>query len=280
MSSHLIWTTVNQMEAQFGTRCENALASGRWGTVHALEDTDYVIKSIQMEKSEAELLFEEVLTLIRLQGCRHVIELLAYEAMETHMNLLFFRYERTLHDALSQPSTDAQKLSWMKQLAMGLNECHARQVIHGDIKPVNILMNGDELVLADFGISRMNGEMICGTLASYGYRCPSMVQYSLGEDWYDRRVYTSVDMWSMGCVYAELILGRRLIGCMEWAFLREIQYLSESPPELELAERYCQVEQWFLDRSLVELNTLWKRTLLLKDDARPTAEELLKVFTK
>ena len=91
---------------------------------------------------------------------------------------------------------------FMLQLFRGINYCHSRNILHRDIKPQNILINETtkELKIADFGLSRAFGLPIScysSDVITLWYRPPELL---LGATFYT----TSVDIWSAGCVFAEL----------------------------------------------------------------------------
>ena len=91
---------------------------------------------------------------------------------------------------------------FMLQLFRGINYCHSRNILHRDIKPQNLLINETtkELKVADFGLSRAFGLPIScysSDVITLWYRPPELL---LGATFYT----TSVDIWSAGCVFAEL----------------------------------------------------------------------------
>lgn len=87
----------------------------------------------------------------------------------------------------------------------GLAYCHLHRVLHRDLKPQNLLIDGEgHIKLADFGLAR-TFTLPIGTytheVVTLWYRPPEIL---LGSHYYT----TSVDMWSLGCIFAEMILLR------------------------------------------------------------------------
>ncbi|KFO69354.1 Cyclin-dependent kinase 2, partial [Cuculus canorus] len=99
--------------------------------------------------------------------------------------------------------------SYLFQLLQGLAFCHAHRVLHRDLKPQNLLINADGAIkLADFGLARafgMPGAMgsLVVQVVTLWYRAPEIL---LGCKYYS----TAVDIWSLGCIFAEMITRRAL----------------------------------------------------------------------
>ncbi|KNC46613.1 CMGC/MAPK protein kinase [Thecamonas trahens ATCC 50062] len=102
---------------------------------------------------------------------------------------------------------------FLYQLLRAIKFMHSAGVIHRDLKPANILLDSRcNLKVCDFGLSRLdtshhsfaqdNGdytEYVC----TRWYRAPEVI--------FERGAYTkAVDMWSVGCIFAELI-GRKAL---------------------------------------------------------------------
>jgi serine/threonine protein kinase len=97
--------------------------------------------------------------------------------------------------------------SFTYQLLRGLEFCHAKLVMHRDVKPQNLLINSKgQLKLADFGLARAYGVPVTtysNEVVTLWYRAPDVL---LGSRSYD----ASIDIWSAGCVMAEMCTGRAL----------------------------------------------------------------------
>ncbi|VDL60716.1 unnamed protein product [Hymenolepis diminuta] len=95
--------------------------------------------------------------------------------------------------------------SFMYQMLQGLLYCHARRIIHRDLKPQNVLIDVESNVvkLADFGLAKSLGyppRKMTHEIVTLWYRAPEIM---FGEDYY----CAGVDMWAMGCIFAELAAG-------------------------------------------------------------------------
>eukprot|EP00210_Caulerpa_lentillifera_P005802 g5548.t1 len=94
------------------------------------------------------------------------------------------------------------------QLLRGLNACHRNGILHRDLKLSNLLISrhGD-LKIADFGLARPYQQFpdskMTNRVITLWYRPPELL---LGTDKYG----IGVDMWSVGCILAELLVGKAL----------------------------------------------------------------------
>jgi glycogen synthase kinase 3 beta len=95
----------------------------------------------------------------------------------------------------------------MYQLARALAHIHGMGICHRDIKPQNLLVDPARQVLklCDFGSAKLliPGELNVAYICSRFYRAPELV---FGSSDYS----TAIDVWSFGCVLAELLLGSPL----------------------------------------------------------------------
>ncbi|CAG9581677.1 unnamed protein product [Danaus chrysippus] len=90
------------------------------------------------------------------------------------------------------------------QILRGLKYIHSAGIIHRDLKPSNIAVNEDcELKILDFGLARPTETEMTGYVATRWYRAPEIM---LNWMHYNQ----TVDIWSVGCIMAELLTGRTL----------------------------------------------------------------------
>ncbi|EAR97232.2 cyclin-dependent kinase-like Serine/Threonine kinase family protein (macronuclear) [Tetrahymena thermophila SB210] len=97
--------------------------------------------------------------------------------------------------------------SYMHQILKGIEHCHSRRIFHRDLKPQNILVNNKgDIKIADFGLGKIFGiplNTITHEVETLWYRAPEIL---LGDKLYS----LPVDVWSIGCIFAELIIGHPL----------------------------------------------------------------------
>lgn len=119
--------------------------------------------------------------------------------------------------------------SFMYHLLRGIAFCHENRVLHRDLKPQNLLINTrGVLKLADFGLARAFGipvNTFSNEVVTLWYRAPDVL---LGSRTYS----TSIDIWSAGCIMAEMYTGRPLFpGTTNEDQLQKIFRLMGTPSE-------------------------------------------------
>ncbi|KAI9336460.1 serine/threonine-protein kinase pef1 [Pilaira anomala] len=129
--------------------------------------------------------------------------MLVFEFMDQDLKKFMDTTARSTHGALDTATIK----SFLFQLLKGIAYCHENRVLHRDLKPQNLLINKHgELKLGDFGLARAFGipvNTFSNEVVTLWYRAPDVL---LGSRMYS----TSIDIWSAGCIMAEMYTGRPL----------------------------------------------------------------------
>ncbi|WOL12682.1 putative serine/threonine-protein kinase [Canna indica] len=153
--------------------------------------------------------------------------------MSCNLYLVFEYMEHDLAGLAARSSvrfTEPQVKCFMKQLLAGLSHCHSRGVLHRDIKGSNLLIDNNGILrIGDFGLATFfspdQKQQLTSRVVTLWYRPPELL---LGATEYD----VAVDLWSSGCILAELLAGRPIMpGRTEVEQLHKIFKLCGSPSE-------------------------------------------------
>lgn len=130
----------------------------------------------------------------------------------TYMDILYMvfpYYETDLKKYITSFLENGKKITskmfkhFSLNMLKSLNYLKSQNVIHRDIKPQNFLINKNgNIVLADFGLNKTTGtylKMFSKDVITLFYRAPEIL---LGSRFYGPQV----DIWSLGCVFLEMIL--------------------------------------------------------------------------
>ncbi|XP_043258075.1 cyclin-dependent kinase-like 4 isoform X1 [Colletes gigas] len=191
------------------------LGEGSYGVVFQCRDrqTGKLVAVKKFQQTEDDPLIRKIaLREIRLlKNLKHpnLVNLLEVFRRKRKLHLVFEYCEYTLLNEMERypngcPEITTKQLTW--QILQGVAYCHRLGCVHRDVKPENILITGDGVVkLCDFGFARMlsPGENYTEYVATRWYRAPELL---VGDTQYG----TPVDVWAIGCVFAELIRGEAL----------------------------------------------------------------------
>eukprot|EP00834_Sanchytrium_tribonematis_P004202 NODE_193_length_13314_cov_0.305638.p7 type:complete len:268 gc:universal NODE_193_length_13314_cov_0.305638:1758-955(-) len=187
------------------------LGRGRFGKVYLAKHrtSDYICALKILDKSEIEQhkMHHQLRREIEIQAhLRHsnILRLYGYFYDDKRIYLVLEYAENgELYTQLNHgPLKEELVAKYMSQLCNGFLYLHEKNVIHRDIKPENLLIGrNDQIKMSDFGWSvhapTKRRDTVCGTL---DYLPPEMV---------NREAYhKSVDLWSLGILAYELLIGK------------------------------------------------------------------------
>ncbi|XP_065007370.1 probable serine/threonine-protein kinase At1g54610 isoform X2 [Musa acuminata AAA Group] len=166
-----------------------------------------------MEPESVKFMAREILILRHLDHPNVVkLEGLVTSRMSCSLYLVFEYMEHDLAGlaaSLTTKFTEPQVKCYMHQLLSGLEHCHNNRVLHRDIKGSNLLLDNKGLLkIADFGLATFfdpnRKHPMTSRVITLWYRPPELL---LGATDYN----VGVDLWSAGCILAELLSGKPIM---------------------------------------------------------------------
>jgi serine/threonine protein kinase len=204
------------------------IGKGSYGVVVAATDSSYPngrrvaikkITPVAAHATDAKHVLREIRLMRFLGGHENIISLhdLILREEDDELYIVMELFDSDLHKVIQspQPLTDAHNKHFIYQLFSGMNYMHDHRIIHRDLKPGNLLVSRDcKLRITDFGLARVRptgkgedpdqdiDQPMTEHVVTRWYRPPELMLCPDG-------LYTyAVDLWSAGCILAEL-LGRK-----------------------------------------------------------------------
>jgi len=191
------------------------LGEGTYGVVYKARDVNtgdtLALKKIRLDAEDEGIPSTAIREISLLKQLQHPNIVRLYDVILTDqkLTLVFEFLDQDLKkylDSFGDRGLDAGTTkSFLWQLLQGICHCHENRVLHRDLKPQNLLINREgELKLADFGLARSFGIPVRSythEVVTLWYRSPEVL---LGS----RHYSTPIDLWSVGCIFAEIASGR------------------------------------------------------------------------
>lgn len=188
------------------------VGQGAYGTVYQAKDNrtgeTVALKEIRIDSHQEGVPAAAIREVSLLKVLRHknIVKLLDVCQTEVHLILVFEYIDQDLRkylDHYESTGLDQRTIQrFLRDLLTAMDFCHDQDVLHRDIKPQNLLISRNkDLKVADFGLGRSFGipiKNLSHEVVTLWYRSPDVL---LGS----RQYGTTVDMWSVGCVFAEMV---------------------------------------------------------------------------
>lgn len=188
------------------------IGEGTYGVVFKARDREtnemIALKRIRLEQEDEGVPSTAIREISILKELQHpnIVRFMDVVHSDNKLFLVFEYLDQDLKrfmDSVRAPSLDPTLIqSYLFQLLNGIEHCHRHRVLHRDLKPANLLIDRrGSLKLADFGLARAFGIPVrhyTHEVVTLWYRAPEIL---LGAKKYS----TPVDIWSIGCIFAELV---------------------------------------------------------------------------
>ncbi|CAG9764103.1 unnamed protein product [Ceutorhynchus assimilis] len=169
-------------------------------------------------QTDAQRTYREIMFLQSFKNHPNIIKLHSIHRAANNRDIyLGFEYMETdLHNVIKRGNIlkDIHKRYIMYQLLKAMKYIHSGNVIHRDLKPSNVLLDSScKCKIADFGLARSINTQ--GMDGSFSDSDPTLTDY-VATRWYrapeiliaNRRYTKGIDMWSLGCILAEMSIGK------------------------------------------------------------------------
>ncbi|KAL6566553.1 hypothetical protein OROGR_002168 [Orobanche gracilis] len=191
----------------------NKIDEGTYGIVYRAKDKKtgeiVALKKVKMEKEREGFPLTSLREINVLLSFGHpsivdVKEVVVGRSLDSiFMVMEYMEHDlKALMETMKQPFSQSEVKCLMVQLLAGVKYLHDNWVLHRDLKTSNLLLNNrGELKICDFGLARQYGSPLkpyTHLVVTLWYRAPELI---LGAKQYS----TAIDMWSLGCIMAELL---------------------------------------------------------------------------
>uniref|UniRef100_A0A8C2H5B1 cyclin-dependent kinase n=1 Tax=Cyprinus carpio TaxID=7962 RepID=A0A8C2H5B1_CYPCA len=199
-------------------QCLNRIEEGTYGVVYRAKDkkTDEIValKRLKMEKEKEGFpitSLREINTILKAQHPNIVTvrEIVVGSNMDKiYIVMNYVEHDlKSLMETMKQPFLPGEVKTLMIQLLRGVRHLHDNWILHRDRKTSNLLLSHKGILkIGDFGLAREYGSPLkpyTPVVVTLWYRSPDLL---LGAKEYS----TAVDMWSVGCIFGELLTQKPL----------------------------------------------------------------------
>jgi serine/threonine protein kinase len=201
--------------SEFYERVEADIGEGTYGKVHKSKDIrtgDLVaIKKLKSDTSESGIHFTSLREIKIMRGINHenLMDLRDVYIQHGHVCLVMPYMSTDLRHVIEERKKAGRSLEekhikcLAQQVCQGLKALHAKWFVHRDLSPGNVMITATGVAkIGDFGLARPYGspdKALTSNVVTMWYRSPEL--------FFGARAYSdAVDIWSFGCIVAEMTL--------------------------------------------------------------------------
>ncbi len=247
----------------------NLLGKGAYGTVVKARDDNnnyYAIKiHYNNNNSQSKAAKKEINFLKKMKNSKHTVKIIDHFELKKFIIIIYNLLFSTLSNLYQNYPLDIYQIKNIsKQILEAVKEMFSYNIMHRDLKPDNIMIdNKDNIFLIDFGLaSEIKNKKPKYDIQTIYYRSPEVLTKQV--------ISKEIDLWSVGCILAELFILEPLYEELNSEKLLNI--INYNPPRMRI-EYFCGCDEFIEEED--KLINLIEKLLIIDPKKRITIDEAL-----